>query len=237
MQIYYPEIIKSDLRLEAANILKLLGDQQDVVDAYSEKLVHQYIGECVRISTPRGAFIITEALETDSSLDISTHGATFHTGNIIRKMLHHSESYALLLVSAGPGPEGLARELLDEGNYLEGYIADLVASYMTDQLAERVQEEIRELAEKSALKITNRYSPGYCSWDVAEQQKLFSLFPETCCGVSLSDSSLMNPVKSLSAIIGIGTKVEYRDYTCEICSMKNCKFRKERMAGKAIFRN
>jgi len=35
-------------------------------------------------------------------------------------------------------------------------------------------------------------------------------------------------VKSASGIIGLGAKVVYRDYTCEICSMKECLFRRVR---------
>ncbi|MCK5694244.1 MAG: methionine synthase, partial [Bacteroidales bacterium] len=90
----------------------------------------------------------------------------------------------------------------------------------------QIQEQVRNLAKELGLHITNRYSPGYCSWNVEEQQKLFSLFPKGTCGISLSESSLMSPVKSISGIIGIGAEVKYREYTCEICPMLNCQFRK-----------
>ncbi|MCK7538940.1 MAG: hypothetical protein MZV63_52410 [Marinilabiliales bacterium] len=46
--------------------------------------------------------------------------------------------------------------------------------------------------------ITNRFSPGYCGWDVAEQHKLFSFFKDNFCGITLTESALMNPVKSVS---------------------------------------
>jgi len=132
------------------------------------------------------------------------------------------------MVTAGPEPETLARSLITEGNYLEGYIVDLVASAFVDSAADQLQEQLRNQALSEGNQITNRYSPGYCGWNVEEQQKLFSLFPEGCCGISLSDSSLMNPVKSVSGIIGIGAEVRYRDYTCELCSMKDCHFRRVR---------
>ena len=143
-------------------------------------------------------------------------------------MLRNSEYYAFFLVTAGPEPEILARAMLNEGNYLEGYIMDLVASAMVDLAADQVEEQVKNLAEQQGKVITNRYSPGYCSWNVEEQHKLFSLFPELCCGISLSESSLMNPIKSISGIIGVGADVKYSDYTCEICPMQNCQFRKVR---------
>jgi len=142
-------------------------------------------------------------------------------------MLQHSEKYALFIVTAGPGPENMVRLLMEKGNYLEGYIADLVASAIVEGTADQIEEHIRSKAERLGLKITNRYSPGYCSWDVKEQQKIFSLFPQGCCGVRLSESSLMYPVKSVSGLIGAGAKVKYSNYTCGFCTMKNCHFRKK----------
>ena len=71
-------------------------------------------------------------------------------------------------------------------------------------------------------KTTNRYSPGYCGWNVSDQQKLFALLPKNFCGVSLNENSMMLPVKSISAVIGIGKTVEKKDYQCSICDVEFC---------------
>jgi hypothetical protein len=92
-------------------------------------------------------------------------------------------------------------------------------------VANQIHQHIKNIAGVSGMKITNRYSPGYCSWNVSEQKKLFSLLPEGCCGITLSASSLMSPIKSISGIIGMGRSVEFKEYVCEICSMKDCIFR------------
>ncbi len=219
-------IDKNLIRIDPEEILRLLGEQEGMIDAHTTGLVEKYITECLRISSPAGAFALTEALESRLAEEISIPGLIFDSGNIIHLMLQHSEKYALFLVTAGPEPELLARSLISEGNYLDGYIVDLVASTLVDLAADQVQEQVRKMANLGGLKITNRYSPGYCSWNVEEQQKLFSLFPKGCCGITLSASSLMNPMKSISGIIGLGTEVKYRDYTCEICPMKDCHFRR-----------
>jgi hypothetical protein len=36
----------------------------------------------------------------------------------------------------------------------------------------------------------------------------------------------MMPIKSVSGLVGAGADVKFRDYTCEICSMKDCSFRR-----------
>jgi hypothetical protein len=226
MQINHPDIHKTSIQIEPEDIFKLLGDQQSPIDAHTSGLVKHYIATCLEISSPAGAIARVEAIENELPHEITIPGTTFHSGKIIGKMLRHSESYAFFLVTAGPEPEKLARKLLAEGNYLEGYIADLVASSIVESAADYLEEQVRILAKEQGMLISNRYSPGYCDWNVAEQEKLFRLFPSMCCGISLSESSLMNPVKSASGIIGLGSRVVYREYTCAICSMLNCQFRK-----------
>lgn len=226
LKTHHTYIDKTQIRVDPADMLKLLGEQEGMIDAHTMGLVEKYIAECLRVSSPEGAYVLTEALDETSAEEISIPGLVFDSGKIIHNMLRHSTYYALFVVSAGPEPEILARTLLNEGNYLEGYITDMVASALVDSAADQIQEQVRKLAEDEGLHITNRYSPGYCSWKVEEQQKLFSLFPRDTCGISLSESSLMIPVKSISGIIGMGSDVSYRDYTCEICSMLHCQFRR-----------
>jgi hypothetical protein len=70
--------------------------------------------------------------------------------------------------------------------------------------------------------MTNRFSPGYCGWNVKDQFTLFSFFPEKFCGIELTDSALMVPVKSVSGIIGLGENVQKKAYPCDVCTMQNC---------------
>ena len=64
---------------------------------------------------------------------------------------------------------------------------------------------------------------NYCGWHVSAQPALFSLFPEkNPCGIELTDSCLMLPMKSVSGVIGIGPDVRYLPYTCGICDKKDC---------------
>lgn len=210
------------------DIFKLLGGPQTPVDDHTSDMVNHYITKCLELSSLAGAFVLADAGQTKSAHEIALGGIRFDTGKTITKMMQNATSYALFLVTAGPEPESLAKRLLEKGDYLEGYITDLVASGLVESVADQVQEQVRSLAASRGMLITNRYSPGYCSWNVEEQQKLFTLFPKDSCGISLSASSLMDPVKSASGIIGMGRNVKFNDYTCEICPMKNCQFRKKK---------
>ncbi len=72
------------------------------------------------------------------------------------------------------------------------------------------------------LHVTNRYSPGYCGWSVAEQGMLFSFLPKNFCDIRLTESSLMIPLKSVSGIIGIGKELRRKGYKCDFCDIANC---------------
>jgi hypothetical protein len=207
------------------SILTLLGTESGKVDAHTVELIGLTISKCREVMAPQAGYARFGATDLQARDEIEMAGTRFRTGKIIRKLLAKSEEYAFFAATAGPGPENLSRSLIGGGHYLEGYITDLVGSGIVEEVASLLHRHIGEEASSSGLKVTNRYSPGYCSWDVSEQQKLFSLLPSGCCGITLSDSSLMSPIKSISGIIGIGSSVDYSEYICEICSMKDCVFR------------
>ncbi len=105
---------------------------------------------------------------------------------------------------------------------MAGYIIDLIGSEIVVAALDRMQDELAGKMKSAGLNITNRYSPGDCGWPVTDQHKLFSLFPEKFCGISLSESSLMHPIKSVSGIIGIGKDVRKTAYACDLCEMETC---------------
>ena len=218
-------ITGDQISIDSNRILSLLGNQGGEVDHHASELIEHYAAECKEIVSPRGGYARFDSSSIDSKSSIDIGGALLHIGKIIKTLLKGSRQYVFFAVTAGPEPEALSRSLMDNNQFLEGYIVDLIGSGIAETAADIIHQHIRKEVESEGMKVTNRYSPGYCSWDVAEQQKLFGLIPEGHFGITLSASSLMSPIKSVSGIIGIGPSVGYQEYTCEICSMKTCIFR------------
>ena len=128
MQAHLLNIDTSNITILQRDIIPLLGDEYGVVDSYTAEVIDKIISECRKCMSPQGSFIMVKALKTDSSKQISIEDSNFQTGRTIKKMLAGSETYVFLIATAGPGPETMARELLEKGEFLEGYIADLIAS-------------------------------------------------------------------------------------------------------------
>lgn len=220
------EFISEEITIEEEEILHLLGSPEGDMDHHTRDLITQYTGRCIELAFPRGGYAWSGSGSFLSDQELMLEGIRFRLGKIIARELHQAESFAFFAVTLGPGPETMGRELIRSGNYLEGYLVDLIGSGMVKSLVDQMHAHIKALAETRGMKVTNHYSPGYCSWGVNEQQKLFKLMPPGWCGITLSESSLMSPIKSISGIIGIGPEVTYHPASCALCPMSHCQFRK-----------
>lgn len=140
--------------------------------------------------------------------------------------LRGSEYVALFVCTAGHLFTELSQKLNTQGNFLEAYIVDAIGSLTVEKAMDCIQLSLQQVVAEEGLHISNRYSPGYCEWHLSEQRVLFDLIGENPIGVSLSDSCLMQPMKSVSGIIGIGSTVTRREYGCSVCRNENCIYRK-----------
>ena len=152
----------------------------------------------------------------------------FDMGRIILRQLRGSEAYALFVCTSGVEYEAYQQRLKAHGDMVRVFIADALGSVIAEHCADRMEECLQESIDKLHWHHTNRFSPGYCGWHVSQQQLLFPLFKGQTCGVRLTDSSLMIPIKSVSGIMGLGEKVRRLEYTCGLCDFKQCYKRKKK---------
>lgn len=113
-----------------------------------------------------------------------------------------AESIALLICTAGERFMELSRQYNLEYDYLIAYIIDSFGSLVVEKMADYLQMQLQLEVGRRGLKITNRYSPGYCNWQLTDQKQLFELLSDNPCHILLTESMLMTPIKSISGIIG-----------------------------------
>lgn len=154
-------------------------------------------------------------------------GVNFDTGRIILNSLKGSVHFAVFTVTAGVRFQIWMEELNSLYDIVDQYIADCIGSEIAEATADLMQKQLAKECQQEGYGITNRYSPGYCGWNIKEQYKLFSLLDEEyACGIRLMQSGLMYPIKSVSGIIGIGEGVKQREYGCLQCNYPKCFKRK-----------
>ena len=120
-------------------------------------------------------------------------------------LLQHLEGCAeayLACGTIGPGLDALQRRVSVTSG-ADALIVQAVGAALIERYMDGVEDEIRaELAPGESL--VTRYSPGYGDFPLeAQREILVILDTPRKIGVSLTDSLLMVPSKSVSAVIGV----------------------------------
>jgi len=223
MMIHETSYLLEDLKLDLDHLSSLLGYPGELLPEPFNEYLEQAIHEAHSLCNIRGAYVFKSDIRfSDNRAHVLVDGLEFGVGKTVAKELRNSTSAAFLICTAGEGISRRSQELLTGDDPVLGYVFDLLGSMIVESATDQLQEEIRLAALARGMAITNRYSPGYCKWSVADQHKLFSFFPPECCGISLTKSALMHPIKSVSGIIGVGERVHYREYMCALCNQLDC---------------
>jgi hypothetical protein len=221
----------ADLTVNREQLEKVLGYRGGGTPEVVSGLIDDILPDVPsRISVQCGFRILPVGSVSITNDSLSCDGVQFNTGPIIASRLRPSTTLALFVATIGPRMEEWSRELMDEGDPVKGYLVDAIASETVEQVADWLDKKVAERAQPRGWNITNLYSPGYCGWSVEEQHKLFSFLPERFCGIVLTPSSLMIPIKSVSGVIGLGATVKRDASICSICDLKDCFRRRDELS-------
>ena len=93
----------------------------------------------------------------------------------------------------------------------DALIAQAIGAALIEKLMDSAEDEIR-LDLEEGEEMVSRYSPGYGDFPLAAQRGLLSLLDaQLKVGVALTDTLLMVPTKSVSAIIGVKPSTKKED--------------------------
>ncbi|WP_293710073.1 vitamin B12 dependent-methionine synthase activation domain-containing protein [uncultured Parabacteroides sp.] len=151
---------------------------------------------------------------------------TLQPGRRISGYMAGASEVALFICTAGAAFTDLSQAYQQNGDFLEAFVVESIGSATVENAMDKVQQRLEEEMAGQGKKITNRYSPGYCEWPLSGQRELFAYIGDHPTGITLNESCLMQPIKSVSGIIGIGDAVKKRPYGCQICNSATCVYRK-----------
>lgn len=215
----------SDLKIDRQEVYVGLGYGRNLTpEKEILSLVDSIYTEISSICKPQYMYEIYNA-HTLSAATIAIEGLTFRTGGIITSYLSGMEQCCVFVTTAGWEYDTYKKQFRQSGDLPEEFIADAIGSVIAEACVTLIADELNATVDSIC---TYPYSPGYCNWKLTEQSLLFSLLPDKPCGVVLTESSLMMPIKSTSGIIGIGKNITQKAYSCNICENKNCYKRKEK---------
>ncbi len=229
------ELNFSDLSISLPEVLLAMGCDASYSDPSLEKEIESLLAQLSTLVHPRFTCFTVDGQLHSETQQLQIADVTFSVGSIISRQLHQAESFLFFIATAGAEFDAWQHTDAIKNDILKSYIADTIGTLIAEKAADLMEGILETSLQPSDLKHTNRYSPGYCGWPVSQQHSLFQLFDEeTPCGVSLTESSLMLPIKSVSGVIGLGQKVRKLDYTCGLCTFEKCFRRKHKSSAKAL---
>lgn len=224
----------TELNIVPSDIEELMGFEPGQSPAPFPELVENGLNLAPEYCQIIGGYQLFEHFSIDPVAEsFKIKDQVFFPGKTVVTQLKKATKAALFLCTAGPGISEFSRKKSAEGDELMAYVLDVIGSVTVDKAAALLQERIFEEVSPSGYSLTDSFSPGYCTWSVAEQQKLFTLLPHGFCNISLSKSSLMHPVKSVSGITGVGPGCQQTGYQCNWCNDLHCIYGKIRRHKKA----
>lgn len=152
-----------------------------------------------------------------------------------------AEHRALFAITLGQPLSAAVAECFAGADFALAYVLDAMASVAADVAAAAAERwygrALRERGWATPDGAVLRYSPGYCGWDITGQRQLFATLRPDGIGITLNDSCLMQPLKSVSGVLIAGPRAIHRfppDFDfCERCEERTCRQRLAALAAAA----
>jgi len=121
----------------------------------------------------------------------------------LARLLERSTEAALLGATVGGAIAEAASEAAEKGRAADAVVYDAVGSEMAEAAIAYLHEYLRGEMGRTGRTVTKRYSPGYGDLSLEAQRLLHLALGLGELGVTLSDTLMLLPEKSVTAIAGI----------------------------------
>lgn len=138
------------------------------------------------------------------------------------------EAY-LMAATLGIGPDRLIARAQAAGAMARAMALQAAAAAMIEALCDTVNAHLAAQALQRGQYLRPRFSPGYGDFPLTCQPGLFRLLDvQRRIGVTLTDSCMMIPTKSVTAVVGLCERVATHPDKCAACERRDCAFRDDR---------
>ena len=227
-----------NFRVDKAEALRYLGHKGQDISEDINNTIDEMIARCERIATPAFRTIQFALKRTDGGILLEGTNVTLE-GTDIAEHLTGCNSAVLMAATLG---QAFDREMrvLEASDMVKALIFDSCASSLIESVCDYAQSKVQKTAAESGLFITDRFSPGYGDLPLEIQPAfLKALDTQRKIGLYCTDTCLMMPRKSVTAIIGLkNTESGVMRRTCENCKLKeSCEFRKNGISCESKTKN
>ncbi len=191
MDLVLERISPEDIPVDLREVWARLGG----IGAVSEEKVREVIAEIGAVATP--AFLADDkTVRVNNGICLSTDDLMIASADFA-KLTGGCSRVMMIAATLGAGVDRLIHKK-SAISVAEGFIYDGIASAMVEGLV-----DLAEIRSTSGYEHTKRFSPGYGDMPLELQGKIIGLLDGRRLGITLSDSGMMIPRKTVTALIGM----------------------------------
>lgn len=226
---------KIDISINLREVYRYLGYKDTLPDDITAQKIREHIAKLTSSSELRTVY-------EKYPLEFTQEDGRFYIGemeitslNLWKNLKECDEAY-LLGVTIGIGADRLIARAGVSDVFAAAVYQASGATYV-ESYCDYINEEIRKKEAVHGRILRPRFSPGYGDFTLNYQEDIFRILnlPKHI-GVSLTDSMLMSPSKSITAIIGVVScdcAKQYNDcfdadgktHKCSQCDLADCPYR------------
>ena len=146
----------------------------------------------------------------------------------LSKHLRNCNRAILFAATLGTGADLLLRRW-SVADMSRAVIMQASAAALIEAYCDACQTELSIEAAKEGLYLRSRFSPGYGDFSLDYQKELLNLLdaPKRI-GLTVTDSMMLTPTKSVTAVMGLTAEKESCNvHKCATCEAVDCPFRQE----------
>lgn len=140
------------------------------------------------------------------------------------RLRRHLEGCSHILLFGATVGIGLDRLIARYGKTApaRALLLQAIGAERIEALSNAFSQKIREESVREGWNTTSRFSPGYGDLPLELQKDIFRTLNCSRIGLTLNDSLMMSPSKSVTAIIGIGAFCRDTATGCSGCAKTDC---------------
>ena len=197
-------------------------------DADTRRAVEAAAAQVMERAAPRFYYRIFPVVHQEAGIGLPEAGVTL-PGKLASDMLKDCGQAALLICTLGAEFDRLLR-MTQARDMAQAVILDACGSALVEQGCDKAEREIA--ARCPGLYLTDRFSPGYGDLPLDVQPEILrALDASRRLGVTATDACLLNPMKTVTAVIGLADKPQAAKIRgCAFCALQaTCAYRKRGM--------
>ncbi len=212
-------------QMREREIIRYLGYKNIQPDEQVMTLIHQCMEEVARIAQPRHVYQRFGLMHL--ALGHMQAGGVELVSNSLERNLKNCDEVILFAATLGHEVDRLMERYL-RLNITKAAVLQSTAAEAIECYCDACQKTIEAEAAKEGLFVRPRFSPGYGDLSLDVQSAfLHALNAQKTIGLFLSEGGVMQPEKSVTALMGlssvsIGCVIE----GCEACGKTDCNFRR-----------